>query len=87
MSAREMARPAMKEGCSILMIWGIRGRRADLDGNTNSTVWAIAHNPAVPNLIIAYSIAGQVFSSIDNGDSWTKFSREFGEVRAVAIAQ
>ncbi len=60
--------------------------RADLGGNTNSTVWAISHNPAVQNLIIAYSIAGQLFSSTDNGDSWTKITREFGEVRAVAIA-
>ena len=60
--------------------------RADLNGNTNSTVWAIVHNPDVPNLMIAYSIAGQIFSSSDNGDSWTKIAREFGEVRAVAIA-
>lgn len=59
--------------------------RADLGGNTNSTVWALVHNPAVQNWIMAYSIAGQLFRSTDNGDSWTKLTREFGEVRAMAL--
>lgn len=61
-------------------------KRADLGGNTNSTVWAVSYNPAVPNWMMAYSIAGQLFKSTDNGDSWTKLTREFGEVRAVALA-
>ena len=76
----------MRGGLFYTSDLGHSWERADLNGNTNSTVWAIAHNPAVPNLMIAYSIAGQIFSSTDNGDSWTKLTREFGEVRAVAIA-
>jgi photosystem II stability/assembly factor-like uncharacterized protein len=62
--------------------WG----RADLGGDTNSTVWAINHNPAVPDWLIAYSVAGQLFRSTDNGKSWTRLEREFGEVRGMAIA-
>ena len=60
--------------------------RADLGGNTNSTVWAIAHNPAVSDWMMAYSVSGQLYRSTDSGNSWTKLAREFGEVRAVALA-
>jgi photosystem II stability/assembly factor-like uncharacterized protein len=60
--------------------------RADLGMTSNSTIWAIAHNPAVDGWIVAYSVAGQLFKSTDNGSSWTKLMREFGEVRAVALA-
>lgn len=60
--------------------------RADLGGNSNSTIWALAHNPAVSGWIMAYSVGGQVFRSTDNGDSWTKLAHEFGEVRAMALA-
>jgi photosystem II stability/assembly factor-like uncharacterized protein len=59
--------------------------RADFGGNSNSTIWAVVQNPAVSDWIVAYSVSGQVFRSIDNGESWNKLSREFGEVRALAI--
>ena len=32
------------------------------------------------------SVAGQIYRSTDCGHTWTKLSREFGEVRAVALA-
>ena len=59
--------------------------RADFGGNTNSTVWNVVHNPAVSDWIMVYSVSGQVFRSTDNGESWSKLAREFGEVRALAI--
>ena len=60
--------------------------RADLGGVANSTIWAVSHNPASPDWIVAYSVAGQLYRSTDRGHSWTKLEREFGEVRAVALA-
>ncbi len=61
-------------------------QRADLGGDANSTIWALAHNPAFPDWLVVYSVAGQLYRSTDRGHTWTKLSREFGEVRAVALA-
>jgi photosystem II stability/assembly factor-like uncharacterized protein len=60
--------------------------RSDLGGNANSTIWYIEHHPAISGWVFAYSVSGQLFRSTDDGDSWTKLEREFGEVRAMAIA-
>ena len=60
--------------------------RADLGRDANSTIWAISHNAAIPDWIIAYSVKGEIYCSTDNGDSWAKLGRQFGEIRAVAIA-
>ena len=60
--------------------------RADLGGLANSTIWAVVSNPVLPDWIVAYSVAGQLYRSTDRGHSWTKLEREFGEVRAVALA-
>ncbi|MEM7539331.1 MAG: hypothetical protein AAF639_44655 [Chloroflexota bacterium] len=61
--------------------------RVDLgiEGNSNSTIWKMEHNPAVSDWLMAYSVHGQLFQSRDNGGSWTKLAREFGEVRAVTL--
>ena len=59
--------------------------RADFGGHSNSTIWAVVHNPAVSDWIMAYSVSGQIYRSTDNGKSWGKLAREFGEVRALAI--
>ncbi len=64
---------------------GQNWERADLGGDSNSTIWALAHNPAVSDWMLAYSVSGQLFRSTDNGNSWIKLKREFGEVRAMAI--
>jgi hypothetical protein len=34
--------------------------------------------------LLASSVNGQVFCSTDAGNSWRKFSREFGEVHVLA---
>lgn len=60
--------------------------RANLGGVANSTIWAVSNNPAMPDWIVAYSVAGELYRSTDGGQTWTKLAREFGEVRAVALA-
>ena len=61
-------------------------QQADLGGVANSTIWALVYNPALPDWLLVYSVAGQIYRSTDRGHSWTKLEREFGEVRAVAVA-
>jgi hypothetical protein len=39
-----------------------------------------------PDFLLASSVNGEVFSSTDAGDSWSKFAREFGEVHALIWA-
>ena len=59
--------------------------RADIGRTANSTIWCFAYNPKINDLMIACSVSGQLYRSTDAGDSWTKLSHEFGEVRALAI--
>ena len=56
---------------------------AKLPGETQSTVWTIATNPADPNLIFAATCFGKYFRSRDGGDQWEKLPRELGETRAL----
>ena len=37
-----------------------------------------------PDVIVANSLHGYVYTSTDGGDSWNKVAQEFGEIRAVA---
>ena len=55
-----------------------------MPGRANSTVWTFAVHPAVPALVYAASVSGQVYRSTDGGTTWQKLPREFGEVRALA---
>ncbi|MFM7148747.1 MAG: WD40/YVTN/BNR-like repeat-containing protein, partial [Gemmataceae bacterium] len=50
----------------------------------NSTIWNFAQHPADPRMIYASSVSGQVFRSLNGGDSWSKLDREFGEIRGLA---
>jgi photosystem II stability/assembly factor-like uncharacterized protein len=50
----------------------------------NTPIWAFATNLADPDLILACSHYGQLFSSRDAGDSWVKLPREFSQIRALA---
>ena len=59
--------------------------RADIGMTSNSTIWCLTHQPAVPDWILACSVSGQLFRSTDDGGSWSKLKQEFGEVRALAI--
>ena len=50
----------------------------------NSPLWNFATNSAEPNLILANSIYGELYRSVDGGDRWEKLKKEFTEVRALA---
>ena len=60
--------------------------RLGLPQVTNSTVWNIAFLPTDPHRVYVSSISGQLYRSLDGGDSWTKLPMEFGEIRALACA-
>ena len=64
----------------------IRWERSDIGITANSTIWCFGYNADGDGLLIACSVSGQLFLSEDNGDSWTKLTHEFGEVRALAVA-
>ena len=63
---------------------GATWERLGLPQVTNSTVWSIAFNPADPKRVYVSSVSGQLYRTLDGGDSWTKLPMEFGEVRALA---
>jgi Magnesium chelatase, subunit ChlI len=52
--------------------------------NHNGTIWHLAAPAAAPSGLLASSVSGQVFCNTDAGDSWRKFTREFGAVHALA---
>lgn len=66
--------------------WGETWEDAGLPTPVNSTIWWIGTNPANPLLIFCCTIMGQIFRSIDGGDSWLKMGRELGELRQIAWA-
>jgi hypothetical protein len=55
-----------------------------LSHQPNSHVYAIAANPADPELFVAASMFGYVYISQDAGVTWEKLPREFGEIRGLA---
>jgi hypothetical protein len=50
----------------------------------NSNIWSIATHPGDPDVVLASSLLGEIYSSSDAGDSWQKLKREFSEVGAMA---
>jgi photosystem II stability/assembly factor-like uncharacterized protein len=63
---------------------GVSWKEAAMPGRSNSTMWNFAVHPADPELVYASSVSGEVYRSTDSGATWTKLSREFGEIRALA---
>jgi len=59
-------------------------KAASLSAEPNSTIYWFATHPADPEVIVANSLNGYVYTSIDGGESWKKVKQEFGEIRAVA---
>ena len=57
---------------------------ADLPVTPNSTIYWFGTHPADPNIVVANSLHGYVYTSTDGGASWEKVEREFGEIRAIA---
>lgn len=56
-----------------------------LPGETNSTPWCVSSHAADPSVVFVVTNLGQLFRSLDGGETWTKLKREFGEVRSMAL--
>lgn len=56
---------------------------AGLPGPLDSSVWCIATDAADPALVFVCTNLGELFRSIDGGESWTRLPHVFGEVRAL----
>jgi photosystem II stability/assembly factor-like uncharacterized protein len=59
---------------------------AKLPTAPNSTIYWFGTHPADPDVIVANSLHGYVYTSTDGGESWNKVNQEFGEIRAIAWA-
>ncbi len=57
---------------------------APLPVEPNSPIWAFATHAADPDLILACSHYGEIYSSDNGGDQWEKLAREFTEIRGFA---
>ena len=66
--------------------WGETWEDAHLPGHVNSTIWSIATHRADPKLLFCCTIFGQIYRSIDGGETWSKMTRELGELRMIAWA-
>ena len=63
-----------------------RGRTwetAALPDECNSPVWCFAQHPSDPETILGCTHLGMLFGSTDGGHTWTKYRREFTEVRVI----
>jgi len=58
---------------------------APLPVEPNSVVYWFATHREIPDVIVAASLYGYVYTSTDGGDSWRKLRKEFGEVRSLAL--
>ena len=58
----------------------------EMSHSANSTIWSIGTNAADTGLLFAATIFGQIFKSVDGGESWQKMKRELGEIRMITWA-
>lgn len=65
--------------------FGATWEKVDLPVDPNTTIWWITTNPADPAIVFACTIFGQVFRSLDGGETWEKMKRELGELRMIAF--
>jgi len=63
---------------------GARWENVALPVRLESSLYFMAANPADPNLIFAATNLGQLFRSIDGGETWSVLPRRLPEVRAMA---
>jgi len=56
---------------------------ADLPDVCNSPIWCFAQHPSDPDVLVACTHQGMLFGSEDAGHTWTKYRREFTEVRQI----
>jgi len=46
-------------------------------------VWCFAQHPSDPDWILAATHKGMLFGTVDGGATWSKFRREFSEIRGM----
>lgn len=63
---------------------GAHWEDARLPGEVESSCYFLAVSAADPNLIFAAATLGQLYRSIDGGETWTGLKRRLGEIRALA---
>jgi photosystem II stability/assembly factor-like uncharacterized protein len=63
---------------------GVDWEDAGLPGDVESSAYFLATNPADPKLIYLAATLGQIYRSMDGGESWTALKRRLGEIRALA---
>lgn len=63
--------------------YGQRWTEVHLPGGVNSTPWNVAVHPFDPKLVLVTTNLGQLFRSLDGGQTFHRMQHEFGELRAV----
>jgi photosystem II stability/assembly factor-like uncharacterized protein len=53
----------------------------------NSTPWCFALDQFHPELMFIGTNLGQIYTSLDHGDTWNKLSHEFGEIRSLYLRE
>ena len=66
--------------------WKDLGSGSAACGAQLSLMYWFATHASIPNVIVAASLFGYVYTSEDGGDSWQKLRKEFGEIRSLALA-
>jgi len=56
-----------------------------LNVEPNSVIYWLATHESRPDVVVANSLNGYVYLTLDGGESWIKNRREFGEIRALAL--
>ena len=64
--------------------FGKTWQQAPLPGRVESSAYFLATHPDDPNLLFLAATLGQLYRSIDGGDTWTALPRRLGEVRGIA---
>ena len=64
--------------------YGLDWEDVGLPGEVESSAYFLAANPADPNLIYCAATLGQIYRSVDGGESWTALKRRLSEIRAIA---
>ena len=70
-------------GVQITRDRGATWKSADLPDECNSPVWCFGQHPSNPDIIVACTHLGMLFGTEDGGHRWTKYKREFTEVRSI----
>jgi photosystem II stability/assembly factor-like uncharacterized protein len=64
--------------------FGKTWRQARLPGRLESSAYFLAAHPYDPNLLFLAATLGQLYRSVDGGESWAPLPRRLGEVRGIA---